>query len=163
MELIVTTDWLAGELGVEDLEVLDYTVFSHVGDGTYVAESGRANFETAHIPGAGFADLIADLADADSPWDFALPTPKDFGAAMERLGVADGRRVVLYDESGSLWASRVWLYFLSARYLALESGIDFHMYHTHVPANASALVLIIFFMSDCARIFQGWVPNKQST
>jgi thiosulfate/3-mercaptopyruvate sulfurtransferase len=108
MELIVTTDWLAGELGVEDLVVLDCTVFSHVGDGTYVAESGRANFETAHIPGAGFADLIADLADADSPWDFALPTPKDFGAAMERLGVADGRRVVLYDESGSRWASRVW-------------------------------------------------------
>ena len=108
MELVVTTDWLEDELGAEDLVVLDCTVFSHVGDGTYVAESGRANFETGHVPGAGFADLIGDLADVDSPWDFALPTPEAFGAAMERLGVADGRRVVLYDESGSRWASRVW-------------------------------------------------------
>jgi thiosulfate/3-mercaptopyruvate sulfurtransferase len=108
MEQLVTTDWLADELGAKDLVVLDCTVYSHVGNGSYVAESGRANFETGHIPGAGFADLIADLADVDSPWDFALPTSDAFGVAMERLGVADGRRVVLYDDSGSRWASRVW-------------------------------------------------------
>lgn len=108
MEQLVTTDWLSNELGAEDLVVLDCTLFLHVSEEGYFTESGRANFDQGHLAEAGFADLKADLVDLDSPNQFALPTPEDFGAAMERLGVSDGRRVVLYDDNGSLWAARVW-------------------------------------------------------
>lgn len=108
MELLVTTDWLANELGADDLVVLDCTVFLKMGDNGYISESGRANFEEAHIPGAGFADLNVDLVDADSPNRYAIPTPEHFGAAMERLGVSDATRVVLYDDNNSMWAARVW-------------------------------------------------------
>ena len=37
-----------------------------------------------------------------------LPDPDDFAAAMARLGVRDGARVVLYDSESTQWASRVW-------------------------------------------------------
>lgn len=72
------------------------------------AMSGRADYEKGHIPSALFADLMGDLADADSPISYALPTPEQFCAAMGALGVGDDSRVVLYDGYGSVWAARVW-------------------------------------------------------
>ena len=108
MDSLVTTAWLADELGADDLVVLDCTVFLRMGDNGYISESGLANFEEAHIPGAAFADLNEDLVDATSKLRYAVPTPEHFGAAMERLGVSDSSRVVLYDDNSSMWAARVW-------------------------------------------------------
>lgn len=108
VDTLVTTEWLANELGAEDLVVLDCTVYLRMGDSGYVSESGLANFEQAHIPGASFADLNEDLVDATSSLRYAIPTPEHFGAAMERLGVGDDTRVVLYDDNSSMWAARVW-------------------------------------------------------
>lgn len=109
MDLLVTTDWLASELGADDLVLLDCSVFLVLSDNGFVSESGRANFEEHHIAGARFADLTGDLVDTDSPNGFAMPTPAAFGTAMERLGVSDASRVVVYDADGSsMWAARVW-------------------------------------------------------
>ncbi len=108
MDQLITTEWLEGELGADDLVVLDCTVLLGRNEDGFFANSGRPSFEEAHIPDARFADLLADLADTDSEQQFALPTPSAFGAAMEQLGVSDNRRVVLYDNDGSMWASRVW-------------------------------------------------------
>ena len=41
MDLLVTTDWLAGQLGADDLVAIDATVFLTLGPGGYLAESGR--------------------------------------------------------------------------------------------------------------------------
>lgn len=108
MDTLVTTEWLAGELGASDLVVLDCTVYLRMGDDGYVSESGLANFVEGHVPGASFADLNEDLVDASSPLRYAIPTPQHFGAAMELLGVGDDTRVVLYDDNSSMWAARVW-------------------------------------------------------
>lgn len=108
MDLLVTTDWLADHLGADDLVVLDATVYLTMGPNGYESESGRARFEDAHIPGARFGDLTGELCDLDSPNRFALPAPATLAAAFERHGVADGKRVVLYDDNGSMWAARVW-------------------------------------------------------
>lgn len=108
MDSLVTTEWLERELGAPDLVVLDCTVFLTMGDDGYVSESGRANFEAGHIPGAGFADLNEDLVDTTGPYRYVVPTPEYFGAAMERLGVRDGVRVVLYDDNSAMWGARVW-------------------------------------------------------
>jgi thiosulfate/3-mercaptopyruvate sulfurtransferase len=70
--------------------------------------NGRANYDSGHIPSAGFADLMGDLADGESELSFAMPTPEAFAAAMSALGVSDDSRVVLYDATGSAWAARVW-------------------------------------------------------
>lgn len=108
MDTLVTTDWLAGEVGADDLVVLDCTVFLRMGDNGYVSDSGRPKFEEGHIPGAAFADLNDDLVDTSTKLRYAVPTPAYFAEAMERLGVSDNTRVVLYDQNQSMWAARVW-------------------------------------------------------
>src|SRR5690606_34261538 len=74
----------------------------------YRAESGRAQYDQGHIPGAVFADLIDDLSDPDSPLRFTLPSAERFAAAMGTLGVGEGTRAVLYSTDSPQWATRLW-------------------------------------------------------
>jgi thiosulfate/3-mercaptopyruvate sulfurtransferase len=109
MDSLVTAEWLSEHLDDPDLVVLDCTVLVEPsGDGGFSVVNGRAHYENGHIPTAGFADLMGDLSDAESPIQFAVPTPERFAAAMSALGISDDSRVVLYDASGSAWAARVW-------------------------------------------------------
>ena len=109
MDTLVTTEWLSQHLDDPDLVVLDCTVrIEPVEGGGFRPVSGRASYNAGHIPSAGFADLMGDLSDRDSPYVAALPTPEQLGAVMGALGVGDDSRVVLYDASHSVWAARVW-------------------------------------------------------
>jgi len=109
MDTLVTTEWLSQHLDDPDLVVLDCTVRVEMDEeGGFRILSGRADYEGGHIPSAGFADLMSDLSDGDSPHKYAPPTPEEFAAAMGALGVGDDSRVVLYDGYGSVWAARVW-------------------------------------------------------
>ena len=109
MDTLVSAAWLEEHLDDPDLVVLDATVIVQPdGSGGFLSVSGRPSYESGHIPTAGFADLFGDLSDGDSPYQFARPSPEQFAAAMEALGVSDDSRVVLYDASGSMWAARVW-------------------------------------------------------
>jgi thiosulfate/3-mercaptopyruvate sulfurtransferase len=109
MDTLVTAEWLSQHLDDPDLVVLDCTVRVDMEEGGgFRIVSGRADYDGGHIPSAGFADLMGDLSDGDSPLGFAVPTPEQFAAAMGALGVGDDSRVVLYDTGGSAWAARVW-------------------------------------------------------
>ncbi|MDX1406093.1 MAG: sulfurtransferase [Woeseiaceae bacterium] len=109
MDSLVSVEWLNEHLGDPDLVVLDCSVMLEQDEsGGIRSISGRAAYEAGHIPTAGFADLTGELSDADSPIRYAVPAPEQFAAAMEKLGVGDDTRVVLYDSSGSMWAARVW-------------------------------------------------------
>ena len=128
MDSLVTAEWLSQHLDDPDLVVLDCTVLVRQTEaGGFRSLSGRANYEAGHIPSAGFADLKGALSDADSPYQFAVPTPERFAAAMGALGVGDDTRVVLYDGGGSAWAARVWwmLRWIGFdRAALLDGGID---------------------------------------
>ena len=98
IESLVTTEWLNQHLNDSDLVVLDCTVLMAPDkSGGLKAVSGRDDYETGHIPSAGFADLIGDISDINSPLKFAMPAPEQFCTAMGALGVGDDSRVVLYD------------------------------------------------------------------
>lgn len=102
MDALVTTDWLARELGANDLRVVDAT---HV-----LAADGRnpaAEYEAGHIPGAVFFD-VAEIADLTSPLPTMLPPPEKFASRMQSLGLGDGSRIVLYDNSPYHTAARAW-------------------------------------------------------
>jgi thiosulfate/3-mercaptopyruvate sulfurtransferase len=106
MEPLVSTTWLADALaGATPPAVLDAT-----GHLPAAAREARAEFTAAHIPGARFLDL-ASLADRDSPVPAAPPSPAQFAERMEELGIGDGAEVVLYDDSASRTAARVWFIF----------------------------------------------------
>jgi thiosulfate/3-mercaptopyruvate sulfurtransferase len=108
-EYLVDTEWLQHHLHDPDVVVLDCTTHL-VPDPvvTYHVVPGRADFEKGHIPGAQFVDLQADLSDPDHEFRFMLPASDAFAAAMSRLGVGDGTRVVLYSTANIWWATRVW-------------------------------------------------------
>ena len=109
MDSLVTAEWLKEQLAEPDLVVLDATVLVKATDaGDIEVLNGRPSYEAGHIPGAAFADLMGELSDSESPWEFAAPDPAAFAAAMGRLGVGNDTRVVIYDNMNSAWAARVW-------------------------------------------------------
>jgi thiosulfate/3-mercaptopyruvate sulfurtransferase len=109
MDSLVSAEWLSQHLDDPDLVVLDCSVsIEPDGTGGFRIASGRAKYESGHIPTAGFADLMGDLSDGESELRFAVPGAEQFAAAMSALGVGNDSKVVLYDTSNSAWAARVW-------------------------------------------------------
>lgn len=107
---LVSTEWLAENRTAPNLRILDATVHLHPAEnGGMTMESGLADYQAGHIPGAAFADLTVDLSDADSPLRFTLPTPERFAANIGRLGVGDDTPVVIYSGGSMSWAPRLWL------------------------------------------------------
>jgi thiosulfate/3-mercaptopyruvate sulfurtransferase len=100
MDALVSTEWLAGELGASDLRIVDATLLM---DG----RDASAEYEAEHIPGAVFMDL-AGLADTSSAYPLMLPKAEKFASRMQSLGLGDGSRIVLYDNSPFKSAARAW-------------------------------------------------------
>jgi len=118
MESLVSTDWLSEHLGEPDLVVVDSSWHMPAS-----GRSGRAEYLQSHIPGARFLDIdkISDHANA-AP--HMLPKPKEFGAAMEQLGVGRDDRIVVYDNSPIHTAPRGWfsLRLFGAPHVAILDG-----------------------------------------
>lgn len=102
MESLVTTEWLVGELGSPDLKVVDAT-YLLAGSG----RDARAEFEAAHIPAAVFLELET-LVDGDNSLPNMRPPAHKFVSCMQTLGISDGSRIVLYDNSSLRTAARAW-------------------------------------------------------
>jgi thiosulfate/3-mercaptopyruvate sulfurtransferase len=102
MDSLVSTDWLARELGAPDLKVLDAS--AHL---PAAGRDPRAEFGQDHIPGALFLDLPS-LKDAASPVPNSLPTAAQFAERMAALGIGASDRVVIYDDSNVKTSSRAW-------------------------------------------------------
>jgi thiosulfate/3-mercaptopyruvate sulfurtransferase len=102
MDSLVSTDWLAQHLGEPGLVVLDAS--SHLPD---AKRDARAEFAAGHIPGARFLDL-ATLIDPASPVPAAVPSGAQFAERITALGVDDGDRMVIYDDSAVKTAARAW-------------------------------------------------------
>ena len=103
---LVTTDWLASNLGKRGIVVLDATWAMK---GT--TPTPDELYEKAHIPGARRfnVDLIADRA---SPLPHMLPTPEQFAAEAGMLGIGADDLVVTYDAGGmASAAARAWWMF----------------------------------------------------
>jgi thiosulfate/3-mercaptopyruvate sulfurtransferase len=118
MDSLVSTKWLEAELGAPDLRLLDATAFLP-GSG----RDARAEFESAHLPGAVFFD-IGEIADLDSPFPHMLPPTYKFASRAQSLGIGDGNRIVVYDNSPLHSAARVWwmLRIFGARSVAILDG-----------------------------------------
>jgi thiosulfate/3-mercaptopyruvate sulfurtransferase len=102
MRSLVSVDELAGLLGADDLVLLDVRW-------RLQGPPGRDSYAAAHLPGAVFVDVDADLA--GPPGDggrHPLPEPADFEAAMRRAGVRSTSRVVAYDDGDLVPAARAW-------------------------------------------------------
>ena len=99
---LVTTEWLAGELGKPDLVVFDATMYL-----PNESKNGKVEFLAAHIPSARYFDIDV-VADQDSSLPHMVPTPGRFGKLMGAMGVSNATRVVFYDQKGLASAARGW-------------------------------------------------------
>ena len=102
MEELVSTEWLAGELGTPDLVVFDATKYL-----PNESKDGRKEFAAAHVPGARYFD-IDEVADPDSDLPHMVPTPARFAKLMAAKGVSGDSRIVFYDQKGLASAARGW-------------------------------------------------------
>jgi thiosulfate/3-mercaptopyruvate sulfurtransferase len=118
MDSLVSTGWLEAELGAADLRILDATWFLPA-----MARDARAEHEAGHIPGAVYIDIDA-VSDPESPFPHMLPPPHLMASRMQALGVRDGARIVVYDDSPLHTSARVWwmLRSFGARRVALLDG-----------------------------------------
>lgn len=75
--------------------------------------AGQTAYETAHIPGACYAQLDRDLsahgaADAASGGRHPLPSRAAFAERLRTWGLNPGQQVVVYDRQGVTFAARAW-------------------------------------------------------
>ena len=104
-EWLVTTEWLADRLDAPDVVILDGTW--HLPP---TGRNGQAEYDEGHIPGAVFFD-IDTISDTESPLPHMLPPPHKFASIVRRMGIGDGKRIVVYDQLGLFSAARVWWMF----------------------------------------------------
>lgn len=118
MDSLVSTDWLEQALGTSDLRVIDASFFLPA-DG----RDARAEYEAEHVPGAVFLD-IEEVSDRSSAAPHMLPPEHLFASRMQSLGLRDGSRFVVYDNSPYHSAARIWwmLRSFGAHYVALLDG-----------------------------------------
>ncbi len=102
---LVSTGWLAAHLTDPDLRILDASWYL-----PDMGRDGRAEYNTAHIPGARYFD-IDEVSDARSSLPHMAPPPEKFVSRMRAMGVGDGHQVVVYDGMGLFSAPRVWWLF----------------------------------------------------
>ncbi|MBU6268442.1 MAG: 3-mercaptopyruvate sulfurtransferase [Sphingomonadales bacterium] len=118
MDKLVTCAWLAEEMAACDLRIVDASW--HLPD---AERNSRAEYLAAHIPGAVFMDL-GDLVDSAAAVDNTLPPPEKFASRMQAMGLGDGSRIVLYDDSAVKSAARAWfmLRMFGAQEVAILDG-----------------------------------------
>jgi thiosulfate/3-mercaptopyruvate sulfurtransferase len=120
MGTLVTTDWLAANLGRRNLRVVDGS--------WHMRELKRDAFEEfveVHIPGAVFFDIDA-IADPWTPLPHMLPSAGTFAERVGTLGCGNADRVVVYDTRGVVSAARVWWTFRAfghAQVAVLDGGL----------------------------------------
>lgn len=87
--------------------------------------SGRAAYDSGHLPGAVFVDLDRWLARPASPaaGRHPLPEPEVFAEGMAAAGIGDGDIVIGYDDAGGVVAARlVWMLRATGHEAALLDG-----------------------------------------
>ena len=101
---LVSTDWLASHLDAPDIAILDASWHLPAGP----RRQGRISVE--HIPGAQFFD-IDEIADTTSLFPHMLPPAEKFSSRMRKMGIGDGKKVIVYDALGLFSAARAWWMF----------------------------------------------------
>ena len=104
-DAVVSTDWLAARLDAPDIRLVDGSFYLPA-----QKRDPKAEFVQQHIPGAVFFD-IDEIADTSSALPHMLPPAEKFSARVRKLGLGDGNKIVVYDTTPMLGATRVWWMF----------------------------------------------------
>lgn len=102
---VIRVDELARSLGAPHTSIVDCR-FSLADP-----EAGRRAYLAGHVPGAVYAHLDEDLSGpkiAGKTGRHPLPDPASLAEKLGVWGIGNGARVVVYDDAGGAFASRLW-------------------------------------------------------
>ena len=118
MDSLVSTEWLEAELGAPDLRVIDASFFLPRSAATPGPNMRRRIFPARSSSTSTRSPI------SDSPLPHMLPPEHKFASRMQSLGLGDGNRFVVYDNSPLHSAARAWwmLRSFGAHYVALLDG-----------------------------------------
>jgi thiosulfate/3-mercaptopyruvate sulfurtransferase len=102
LKVLVSTEWLAAQLGSSDLIVFDASWYMPA-----EGRNARQEYRLAHIPGTQFFDIDA-IADTESALPHMAPTAARFERMVGALSVSSNSRVVFYDQKGVFSSARGW-------------------------------------------------------
>ena len=97
---LVGADWLRDHISDPDVRVIDFRWY-------LLDRNGREEYLRGHIPGAVFVDLEA-VTGAKGGGRHPLPAAWQVQDEMQKAGVDDGTKVVVYDDAGGSVAARLW-------------------------------------------------------
>ena len=102
---LISTAELAARLGDPALVVVDVR---H--DLAQPDSWGQERYRESHIPGARFAHVDRDLSAEKTGLNgrHPLPTPEASAALFSTLAIDASKQVVVYDQGGGMFASRLW-------------------------------------------------------
>jgi len=114
-EMLVETNWLADNLTNTDLRIFDCAAQPVPQPDADIRKkypmkpvSGRPLYQSGHIPGAGFIDIVNDLTDHTAPYPLKLAPMEQIRTAFAAAGIGNTSQVVLYSSAPPIWAARVW-------------------------------------------------------
>jgi thiosulfate/3-mercaptopyruvate sulfurtransferase len=101
---IISADTLEAHLSTPNWVIVD-TRFDLAN-----SQWGRQAYDAAHIPGAQFLDLNADLAGPLNGRNGRHPLPDItiFAATLSAMGIGAGTQVVVYDQGTAMFVARLW-------------------------------------------------------
>ena len=104
---LVSTDWLQEQLADADLRVIELRgkVLPPTEPPPHYL-SDRAGYEKAHIPAAMYVDWQVDIVEPGSPSN-DIASPSRFTALMRALGVNGDTRIIVADDAGGSFATRM--------------------------------------------------------
>jgi thiosulfate/3-mercaptopyruvate sulfurtransferase len=110
---LVETDWLAAHLGHPELRIIDIrgevkSVITEDGKRKTEYSAARGEYDAGHIPGAQFVDWTKEFIDPNDPIPVQIAPPESFAAAMSAIGIGDETAVVIYDNQGRAFSTRLW-------------------------------------------------------
>jgi thiosulfate/3-mercaptopyruvate sulfurtransferase len=115
---LVSAAWLEEHIGDPDLKVIDFRWY-------LLDRKGRDEYLRGHIPGAVFVDLEAVTGKGGGR--HPLPAAWQVQDEMQKAGVEDGTKVVVYDDAGGSVAARLWFllgWFGHGEQAVLDGGLQ---------------------------------------
>lgn len=111
-DMLIETDELESQLEDPRLRVIDCDIMlSMKPEGGYRVESGRGNWEDAHIPNSIYIDIGKELSAEHPTLRYMLPSAEHFQTVMSEKGIGSEHTVVLYARGANYWATRLFLMF----------------------------------------------------
>ena len=160
LPVLVEVDWLAANMNQPDIVVLDASW--HM---PQFKRDGEIEWQQQRIPGSRFFDFDRRVCDKNASLPHMLPDAETFSREVQRLGVNQDSRIVVYDALGIFSCVRAWWMFRAMGHqqvAVLNGGLPAWQRAGHVIESGDMSNQMQPEAGNFSATFQpGWVRDAQ--